>query len=112
MPGPNFSQPKQVRIIDSRYENRKLSLLAPGNAFRELMTSRAPCESNYSSGHQLGTLPSSGSVELAATAAAANSETEARSSPGNLAFTRSHVTSPPGARGSARRPRAATDTPS
>ena len=110
MPAPNLSRPKPVLMIDCRCEKRRPSLPAPDNAFRELMTSRATCESNCSSGRQLGKPPSSGSVELAATAAAADSETEARSSHGNWAFTRSHITSSPGARGSARRPRATTDT--
>ena len=51
------------------------------------------------------------SVELVATAAAVASETQAWFSSGNFAFTRSHVSSFPGARGSTRRLRAATDTP-
>ena len=75
------------------------------------MASRATCESSSSSGRQLRALLFSGSVELAATAAATDSETESRSSPGNVVFTRSHAISSPGARCHARRPRAATDTP-
>ena len=75
------------------------------------MTSRATCGSNSSSGRQLGTLPFSWSEELAATAVAAASETQVWFSSGNFAFTRSHVSSLPGAHGSARRLRAATVTP-
>ena len=111
MPAPNFSRPKPVLMIDCRCEKRRPSLLSPDNAFREMMTSGAAYESSSFCGRLLGTLPSSGSVELAATAAAAGPETAARSSPVNLVFTHSHVTPSPGARGSARRPRAATDTP-
>ena len=115
MPAPSFSRPKPVLTIDCRCEKTRPSLPpslpAPDNAFRELMMSRITCESNSSSGRELGTLQFSGSVELAATTAAADSESEARSFTGNLAVTRSHVTSSPGARGAARRLRAATDTP-
>ena len=54
MPAPNFSRPMPVLIIDCKCEKRRQSLPAPDNAFRELMTSGATCESNSSSGHQLG----------------------------------------------------------
>ena len=105
-----FSRPKPVLIIDCKCEKRRPSLPAPDKALRELMTPRVTCGSNSSSGRQLGTLPSSWSEELAATATAAASRTQAWFSR-NFAFTRSHVSSFPGARGSARRLRAATVTP-
>ena len=111
MPAPNFSRPKPVLIMDCKCDNRRPSLFAPDKALRELMISTATCELNSCSGRQLGTLPSSWSVELVVTAAAAASETQAWFSSGNFDFTRSHVSSFPGARGSARRLRAATVTP-
>ena len=111
MPTPSSSRPTPVLIIDCKCEKRRPSLPAPDKALQELMTSRATCGSNSSSGRRLGILPSSWSEELAATAAAEASETQAWFSSGNFAFTRSHVSSFPGARGSARRLRAATVTP-
>ena len=111
MPAPNFSRPTPVLIIDCKCEKRRPWLSAPDKALRELMTARVICGVNFSSGRQLGTLPSSWSEEVAATAAAAASETQARFSFGNFAFTRSHVSSFPGARGFARKLRAATVTP-
>lgn len=111
MPALNFSRPKPVPTTDCRRENCSPLISAPNNAFRELMTSRATRESDYSSGRRLETLPSSGSVELVTLAAAADLEAEALPLPGNLAFTRFHVTSLLDARGCARGPRGATDTP-
>ena len=104
----DFSRPKPVLIVDCMREKRRPSLAAPDNALRELMTSRATCGSNVSSGRQLGPLPSSWSKELAPTAA---SDTQAWFSSGNFAFTRSNVSLFPGVRSSARRLRAATATP-
>lgn len=49
-------------------------------------------------------------MALAAIAAAAESETEARSPSGNMDFARSRVPPLPGVRGSAKRPCAPTDT--
>ena len=111
MPAPKFSRPKPVLIIDCKCEKRRQSPPPPDKALRELMTSRATCGSNSSSWRQLGTLPSSLSEELAATAAAAASESQAWFSSGNFAFARSHVFSFPGEPGSARRLRAAAVIP-
>ena len=86
MPPLDFSRPKPVLMIDCRCEKRRPSLLSPDNAFREMMTSGAAYESSSFCGRLLGTLPSSGSVELAATAAAIDSETDAWSSPGKFGF--------------------------
>ena len=96
---------------ERKCKKRRPSLPAAEKALRELVSLRATCGSNSSSGRQLGTPPFSWSEELAVSAAAAASETQAWFSSGNVAFTRSHVSSFPGARGSARRPRAATVTP-
>ena len=53
MPAPMFSRPKPVLIIYCKCEKSRLSLPAPDNTLRELMTSRAACGSKSSSGRQL-----------------------------------------------------------
>ena len=71
MPALIFSRPKPILIIDCKCEKRRPSLLAPDSALRQLITSRATCWSNSSSGRQVGPLPSSGPEEPAAATAAA-----------------------------------------
>lgn len=83
MPAPNVSRPQPVLLIDGRYEERISSLPAPDSALRALT---AACEPNSSSERQLGPLFSSCAVVLAATTAAAQSETEVRSSSESYGF--------------------------
>ena len=84
MPALTFSRPRPVLIIDRKHEKRRPLLPGPDSAVRKLMTSRATCELNSSSGCYLGPLPSSGSEELAATVPAAVWETKIRSLSDNL----------------------------
>ena len=75
------------------------------------MTSKSTSEAYLSSGRYGGAFPSSASVALASTAAAAAADTAAWSSDGNLDTSVFHVSSLPSDHGCARRLRAATLTP-